>query len=282
MQYYCGVLSNQIQLVTLLENEGSSIIKTQTEQAPHPVLSKRLPIELDITFFVKQFIPKNVKFTIDRARLDCHTPIRNADVDNLLKFYMDLGTWVQKVADYMVYEVFPLRDNSINTVDIESIQRESLHVFIPVLPLMESGKPDPTLVSDSNLLVDAGLKSLEKALDVLREIMPDDKGLVTFNEAILVFTTTYLVRCSQNFRESILFVEEMIRKQVIDALGKSVTASDFDCYMAYHNRKFFKPEYQHQPFSFSVRIDGHVPGNLYLCFSKTLTCRGKCFNRVFS
>ena len=51
----------------------------------------------------------------------------------------------------------------------------------------------------------------------------------------------------------------MLRLQLISALGKEVSATDFDEYMVYHQRKFFKACYAPETFSYAIRRPGRTP-----------------------
>jgi hypothetical protein len=51
----------------------------------------------------------------------------------------------------------------------------------------------------------------------------------------------------------------MLYKQLLAAIGKEVTPTDFANYMVFHNRKLFKPEYEPRPFSYAIRLPDHYP-----------------------
>jgi len=56
------------------------------------------------------------------------------------------------------------------------------------------------------------------------------------------------------------YIESMLRKQLIAAIGKEVTPADFGEYMTFHNRKLFADAYAPKPFCFAVRrSDKHSP-----------------------
>jgi len=55
-------------------------------------------------------------------------------------------------------------------------------------------------------------------------------------------------------------VENLLRQQLRDAIGKEVTPADFAAYMKFHNRKLFKAPFAPTPFCFAVRrSDQHGP-----------------------
>lgn len=63
----------------------------------------------------------------------------------------------------------------------------------------------------------------------------------------------------QQWLDSIDYVEDMIRKQLIAAIGKEVTPKDFGEYMIYHNRKLFREAFRPRAFSHAIRVPGRNP-----------------------
>merc|ERR1719454_30864 len=65
--------------------------------------------------------------------------------------------------------------------------------------------------------------------------------------------------CGQ-WGEALDYIEGMLRKQLIAAIGKEVGPADFAEYMQFHNRKLFAEAYAPIPFCFAVRrSDQHSP-----------------------
>merc|ERR1719197_982479 len=59
---------------------------------------------------------------------------------------------------------------------------------------------------------------------------------------------------------AVAYIEDMLRKQLIDAIGKEVTPGDFADFMQFHYRKLFADAYAPVPFCFAVRrSDKHGP-----------------------
>ena len=55
------------------------------------------------------------------------------------------------------------------------------------------------------------------------------------------------------------YIEALIEKQLVAAVGKTLTAKDFGAYMNFHNRKLFAPQYAPSPFVYAVRRPDHCP-----------------------
>jgi hypothetical protein len=57
----------------------------------------------------------------------------------------------------------------------------------------------------------------------------------------------------------VAYVEDMLRRQIVAALSKEVTAHDLTQYMTFHNRRLFRADCQPKGFSFAIRIPDHFP-----------------------
>jgi hypothetical protein len=77
--------------------------------------------------------------------------------------------------------------------------------------------------------------------------------IISVAEAKLIVTLAHMFRVGIQFHGSVRFIEDMLRNQIVAAVGKTLQASDFTAYMRYHNRKLFKDEFQPRPFSHAVR-----------------------------
>merc|ERR1719456_1570198 len=65
--------------------------------------------------------------------------------------------------------------------------------------------------------------------------------------------------CDQ-WSQALDYIEGMLRKQLIAAIGKEVMPADFAEYMQFHNRKLFADIYAPVPFCFAVRrSEKHSP-----------------------
>jgi hypothetical protein len=117
-----------------------------------------------------------------------------------------------------------------------------------------------------NQLLSEQMRSLQIKLDSLTSLFPpstpspsgksgtsDGKAIVSVAEAKLLAILAHMIHVSIHFNWSIHSIENMLRDQLVAAVGKTLQASDFTAYMRYHNRKLFKEEFQPRPFSHAVR-----------------------------
>lgn len=69
---------------------------------------------------------------------------------------------------------------------------------------------------------------------------------------------------SEAFSQGVDFIEDMLRLQLVAAIGKTVTSQDFANYLNFHYRKIFRNIYRPQAFSYAIRRPDHYPEVFYL------------------
>jgi hypothetical protein len=114
-------------------------------------------------------------------------------------------------------------------------------------------------VEDLNLFLAEQTRTLKAKYAELEQMFPDKGALITHTEAKIMVALMNIQKIGQHHVDGINYVEHMLRKQLISAIGKEVTPVDFANYMVYHGRKIFKPEYAPQLFSYAVRLPDHFP-----------------------
>ena len=96
--------------VVLCKDSSSCRIKTVSKEphTPKPEFSVGVDERCSITHFVKALSSglseegnNSVRFTINRADLDCHTPRRNKEVQTLLSQLGSVSSWGAQVKDYL-------------------------------------------------------------------------------------------------------------------------------------------------------------------------------------
>jgi hypothetical protein len=73
-------------------------------------------------------------------------------------------------------------------------------------------------------------------------------------------TVCHMQQVCQHYKDGVDYVEDLLRSQLISAIGKVVRPIDFANYMRFHNRKIFLPQYQPKVFCYAVRRSlDHAP-----------------------
>eukprot|EP01127_Copromyxa_protea_P015092 TRINITY_DN4293_c1_g3_i2.p1 TRINITY_DN4293_c1_g3~~TRINITY_DN4293_c1_g3_i2.p1 ORF type:complete len:737 (-),score=132.91 TRINITY_DN4293_c1_g3_i2:2114-4183(-) len=88
---------------------------------------------------------------------------------------------------------------------------------------------------------------------------PIQDFLISAIPAKLMVLLLHIKELCQQWLSSVDYVEEMIRKQLIAAIGKELTPKDFGDYMVFHNRKLFGEKYMPRFFSHAIRVPGRHP-----------------------
>merc|ERR1712137_300973 len=276
---------NNMKKKLVLQNRHAACeIMTSSDVTPKPKISIIDPIDLNISFLLQHLSKENqLHFKIDRSQKSCHTPRRNQQVADALIYLQAWNSWAYKVNSYFTQRLFPVQ--SKHGLELSAIN--SNEMFVPVIPLFEedakplqsnlpspsalfsvgelvgdkeSEKPPATLrVSDVNLFLKEQMNSFTAKFEKLAKTFPKDKLIITFVEAKLLSVLAHSQKISEAFVSGVNYIENMLRTQLISAIGKIVTPVDFTNYMTYHNRKIFLPEYEPQKFCYAVRRPDHYP-----------------------
>ena len=143
----------------------------------------------------------------------------------------------------------------------------------------DAGQPGPIIVeavadaepsparpldqSDFEKLLQFQRSSLRAKFAELHSVMApggsEGAGVFTTVEGRLIAAIKASFHLWRSHRGALDSVEQLLRQQLINAIGSIVTAQDFAKYMEYHRRQLLKPAYCPQAFSYAVRRPGHYP-----------------------
>ena len=244
--------------VALLSRSGSIEIKTGAKTTPRPQAVARPPVDVNITWLLAGIDAESrSSFVIDRADKSCHTPRRNREIDAALREAEQFHAWCSQVASYFLGELFTAQQE--HGRDLSAINDEG--VFVPVVPLFEEApRADGVLpASYAHAFLSEERRSLAEKCRALSTMFPKDASVITAVEAGLLVTLLHAKQVCQQLSDGVDHVEDMLRRQLVDAIGKELTAADFSAYMVFHHRKLFAPEYGPLPFSYAVRRPDHYP-----------------------
>jgi hypothetical protein len=178
---------------------------------------------------------------------------------------------------------------------LSALSADSL--FCPILPLFENNKPPPTAgdggsgaghpeppprtllalsavqdndsplmrVDDNDKFLAEQIRTIDEALKSVRLQYPlsADGDVVSTAEATLVLMCLHAERLAAQYKDSVNYIENMLEKQLISAIGKVVNPNDFDEFMSFHYRcKLFGDHFSPSPFCFAIRRPGHFPDGI--------------------
>ena len=287
LEYLLVAKCSQTDALIINSRKGDMEVKTTTNEAPRPKQQTSVGYgSPDITFLLKQLSEKNqLAFIIDRTDAEeCRTPVRNPDIGAAVELFREFEKWGLNNGNHVkvlmkTWQRLDAKGDARPKEDLELLKTDSL--FVPVLPLFEeetsssksnggsgaykilkSSREESKVtfnLADTNNLLGEQKRSIGQRLDSLASTFQSDLGLVTFWEAKM---TTCFYHCHdicQQFQLSIAYVEDMMHKQLVAAIGKEVTPKDFERYMRYHEKRLFAGEYGPLPFCYAIRRPGHYP-----------------------
>ncbi len=150
---------------------------------------------------------------------------------------------------------------------VSRVRRQGSHDLTVTSPLPSGGlqvqRPHIVLgVSEAGAFLDEEKRTLLEKFNQLRVAFPTDlvsgsASLITSGEACMLATCFHIQQVCQHYKDGVDYVEDMLRNQLISAIGKVVRPQDFSNYMRFHNRKIFLPQFQPKPFCYAVRRTSH-------------------------
>jgi len=159
------------------------------------------------------------------------------------------------------HSAVPHPSNSIGTPSQnDSMPDVARNATSPPSPRQRSSGSGVCLSSEElALLLEEQQRSLAEQLQGLDKMFssPSDplNSLHVFSaaEARLSAVCKHLKASIESYIRQVRFIEELIRSQLIRALGREITPIDFQMYMSFHYRKLYQAQYRPIPFSYAVR-----------------------------
>ena len=226
-------------------NRGEREKKTLTNEKPTHTSSWELGPRVPLTWILSKINEDSTSgFAIDRRHPACHTCRRNPNVDDAMTFFTTLREWAHQV-DQIFHRI----------IDNHRLGKNGQNFFNPIIPMFEDRVSSTDVVAqgedeshprplfspaDINALIAEQVRTLNASLSEASSVDTDGlgfSGLGTPMDAHVVEVIRHLMILSESFYGSMMHIEAMLRRQLIQAVGKELTADDFDEYMQYHYRK---------------------------------------------
>jgi hypothetical protein len=284
--------------IVLQTRTGSTVIVTSgNKKSPIPERTVHPPVDIALTWLIQQIsFDKKLSccFKIDRSKDTCRTPYRNEDIEEAMKFFETFKGWIEtgsghlerRVEGFILGKHSPAGGGGTTTKRLHSINTEN--IFCPILPLMETPREgagtatreeqsksmlsvrssvqdqtsSPLLsIGDIDKFLNEQIRSLEEACDDVEQSFPstDASNLITVDEASLYVHWKHAHSLCVGYAHSVGYIEEMLRKQLIAAIGKEVQPKDFDQFMQFHLNKLFHDAFTPKPFCYAIRRPDHYP-----------------------
>lgn len=260
-----------------MSEKKSLIFFLGSKTTPQPQSTVHPSIDCDITYFLKQINEKQkFSFLIDRNSSECKTPRRNPEIEKALGSFQEFRSWAEKVRSYFESTLFPIHPPLAHNRDLSKLNTAGL--FVPIIPLFERGIPKkdevssksvvgivPTIgghlisVNDLNRFLDEQKRSIDEKFTEFTKMYPDDNAIVTFSSTKIALVAKHAITVADAHEDGINYIENMMYDQLEAAIGKIVTATDFQNYMKYHNKILFKREFEPRPFCYAIRRPNFYP-----------------------
>jgi len=251
--------------LVLQERTARAELKTQGKEKVTPFPEKTaLPCRnVNITRLLSN-LDKDTSgtFFIDRTKDKCHTPRRNEDSDDMYRCLMNFRGWCNGVADALKSIMNRYQPEMRKFVLSIINSTEDTDVFVPVLPLFN--KDEGTLISmnDVEKLMAEQEKTIVTALEKIATLFPhpsDSKAeLISTQEVGFIKMSQHAQQIISVTLAAIDHAEDMLRQQLIEAVGKEITPDSMSEYMRFHFRKLYKKDIM-RPFAYDVKRSGFAP-----------------------
>jgi hypothetical protein len=198
------------------------------------------------------------QFSIDRLSEKCKTPSRNEDVQRALHFQQEVTSWLEDVDDLLagLDRIVSRYNPDASFPELSKSPEDDSQHFFPMVPLFENN----TVLAQSDIdkFLSYYKATLGASLELFSSKFPPD-GFVSKVEAEIIFLFNHLHHLLPRWKDTITYVEMMLKKQLIQAIGKEVNAKDFEDFISFHPKKLFDPQYAPKSFSYAVRRENHYP-----------------------
>ncbi|CAB9501293.1 expressed unknown protein [Seminavis robusta] len=248
---------------------GSKKMGTEAPPSTDETTANYGPSDINLTWLMQMISREKMsQFSINRDdNKTCKTPRRNEDVDAAVKFLLVMEAWASQVVTFFQGTV--ARMETYTTAQSKKYQSfmddnhqvaESL--FLPTLPLLENS----TVLSDLDLgrLLNEQARRIDEANNRIESTLDDNDPttLISAVEAKLIVASIHLKQLVLQYRDSINYIEDLLKNQLKRAIGKELTASDFESFMRSHYQKLFGSDYAPKLFSYAVRRPNHHPDGI--------------------
>ena len=278
--------------LSLQTRTGSTTFVTRTRERPPFTSWTGSSHDVNLTWLIQQLENGECAFAIDRSDSDCKTPRRNKDVEAAWEFWDSMFAWTSKCSNQFANLIEKDIRNHHNPVVADDAPNETPSllsitpddIFVPVLPLMEasatqkreviksdglvqprylSSADSPLLsLTDVTKLLNEQCRSLDEEAEKLAKSYASDTKFVTSTDAKIVLFMGHIGNIQSLWRSGVSYIEEMLRHQLVAAIGKEVKDSDFDQFTTHHYHKMFAQQYAPRPFCYAIRRPEHYPDGI--------------------
>ena len=267
----------------------SAEVLTRTKKAPFDTTERREVGAVDLTWLLRQLAggvvtagvaaKMDVRFHINREVETCRTACRNKDVADAKTFFAGLARFGAAVRDEME-EVLGVQGAAAHG----SFDTNADDIVVPTVPLMvDVADDDGGSAGDTDsagallqrgeleLLVQEQERALRGRVEKLGKV-EHAGSLGSGKEAGVSLVMQQISRVCRSYADSVVYVESLLRDQLVAAVGKAVSANDFAEYMSFHMRRRLQRAYAPRGLAVSVRHGNLNPEGSVVVQDKRFGC----------
>ena len=276
---------------------SSTILITQSQTTPPLPEHTTYPLnEVPLTWLIKMIDCDTLtaRFRIDTENPATKTPFRNQDIEDTLTFMESLGKWARSIIQFFIHHVqriilsehnpagspAPTQTGKLNSIS-------SKEIFCPIQPLMEGQStkstetghetqddpksvltlknvdtsPESPLMSgkDMTKLLNEQIRTIDEMTLSLQKTFPSKQlvKLLSMAEATVVLLCKHCTDLILQYTYSMGYIEEMLKDQLVAAIGKQIEPKDLDQFVKFHNARLLNPP--PKPFCHTIRRPEHYP-----------------------
>lgn len=122
-------------------------------------------------------------------------------------------------------------------------------------------------MADMDKLLGEQVRTIDQATKLIGKQFPGPQDTLTFlvstAEAKLVLMCCHLEQLGRQYEDSVDYIEDMLKKQLVAAIGKEVKSEDFYQFMRFqYQNKLCGEAHSPNPFCFAVRRPGYYPDGI--------------------
>jgi hypothetical protein len=175
---------------------------------------------------------------------------------------MDKSTDILSIRNLLLFDESNEEKRGSDELTTSTVDVDNDDVVVTTSNAVREGSTvlDP---SDLNLFLNEETRSLRQKCDDVAKSFPNGStsaSLITSSEGEILVTLTHLQHICQSYVDGVEYIEDLLRKQLVAAIGREITPTDLSDYMRFHNNKMFREAYAPLPFCYAVRrSESHGP-----------------------
>ncbi|KAJ9463396.1 hypothetical protein DIPPA_08815 [Diplonema papillatum] len=263
--------------------DAETVIILRIDTPPYEPETEFPALDVDVSWLVSTIdaADSQVSFGINRSHSLCHTPRRNEGVAKAVRHANQLSAWCSAATARLFGFHGAMRESSL---DLAALDRSPAD-FVPLAPLLEEPQPGPLEPPAGVQRVEAGptpaagagacqlppadleallleeTRFLARKLGSMDAVFRGAGAAAPFSaaEARVVAVLRHAADAAAAYVSSVDYLENLLRRQLVAAIGKTVTCSEFTAYMQFHCRKIFNESHAPAAFCRAIRRVGHSP-----------------------